>query len=113
MGIMVYTDKFLYIHIPKCGGTSIEVALKATKYHNGYGVQNGIALQHLTYDEYVNSMGMKFRKDRISFTTIRHPYKRCISEYYWARNCWGYYCGDSFENFLYKMEYVINNNLYK
>ena len=95
-----HKHKFIFIHIPKCGGTSVELALlknegigtqnfdkddlnflsneQKQKYRIGYDY-NGITTQHRKIDQYKN-----FReKNYFTFTFIRNPWERFLSEYFY------------------------------
>lgn len=77
--------KLLFIHIPKTGGTYIEKTLKK----NGYNVgtysnlnksKNNCSHWH-TPPKYNKNINFK---DYITFTVVRNPYTRFISEYNWG-----------------------------
>jgi hypothetical protein len=95
-----HKHKFIFIHIPKCGGTSVELALlknegiemknynkddlnflteeQKQKYRIGYDYE-GITTQHRKIDEYKD-----FReKEYFTFTFIRNPWERFLSEYFY------------------------------
>ena len=66
--------KFLYLHINKCGGTSILEWMKA----------HGINHENLGHNIIHAS---EFEDDFIYFTTVRNPYNRLASHYYqWELN---------------------------
>lgn len=76
-------NKFVFIHIPKTGGTSVEEEFKSRGdnplfFSSEYFV-NSHSPQHSTYDE-LNSWGL-IPNDFKIFAVIRHPYERFISEY--------------------------------
>ena len=79
----------LFIHIPKCGGHSIERAMgiphKSFSSHEySYKFLFGNELQHLTFREAEIILPDKsFEK---SFTVLRNPIDRLISEYNWSGN---------------------------
>ncbi|OUU17765.1 MAG: hypothetical protein CBB97_21875 [Candidatus Endolissoclinum sp. TMED37] len=109
---MVYSKELLFIHIPKCAGTSVEKCLGLhNKKRFGYGVLRGKALQHRTYREYQEDMGNKIKKLE-SFTIVRNPYDRCISEYYWNPIV-GVKSGITFNQFLNKIGQIVKNFNYK
>lgn len=83
-------DKILFIHIPKCAGTSIAKTLGIYSHVNTppnleilYGIHNNIVLQSLCL-EYYN----KFIKDNLKqyniFACVRNPYDRILSDYTWS-----------------------------
>lgn len=98
-----FDKNYIFIHIPKTAGTSIEGYLgkhKINKNH-GYGVFNGKVFQHFTYNEiknYLISNGKKeFFNQSIKFTVVRHPIDRLISEYKWTPLKIGMISGKLFE----------------
>tara|TARA_B100000886_G_scaffold317088_1_gene256121 strand:- start:1739 stop:2350 length:612 start_codon:yes stop_codon:yes gene_type:complete len=107
--MIIYDKKIIFIHIPKTGGTSIEDIIsngqkKKKKPDYFYGVVKGKALQHLT------ALEIKDRFDKfdeyLKFVTVRNPYERLISEYYWCQiKGIGHKHGQSFDDFL---DYVKN-----
>ena len=84
--------KCIFIHIPKCGGTSLETALwqpeektdanlfggLIDKYHNPY--QTG-ALQHLKALAVRHVVGRARFEEYFKFTIIRNPFSRAVSQY--------------------------------
>jgi len=68
-----YFEDFVFIHIPKCGGTSIERAL---------GVP---FLNHDTALEMQEKLGPRRWSRRIKFAAIRNPYARMASTFFYFR----------------------------
>ena len=66
-------ERFLYIHIPKTGGTSVIKMLGLT------------ASSHIKALEIYNSADKKLLKTKYSFSIVRHPVSRFISLYNYAR----------------------------
>lgn len=60
--------KVCFIHINKCGGTSVETALRLPLIHD-------TALQR------IDKIGRKSWDRMMSFTLIRHPYAKAVSHY--------------------------------
>jgi len=85
----------LFIHIPKCAGTSVEVALgiadeypeiglKPTSTQPHFASMFGGGLQHLTIKEIVRNFPQVItRKGLYSFSVIRDPVKRFVSYFLW------------------------------
>lgn len=84
---MPINDKTLFIHIPKCGGHSVEAAMgiphkKFASHEYSFKYLYGNELQHLTFLEAELILPQAaFEK---SFTIVRDPVERLISEYYWS-----------------------------
>lgn len=88
--------KCIFIHIPKCGGTSLESALwlpeektdanlfggLIDRYHNPY--QTG-ALQHLKALAVRHVVGRERFDEYFKFTIIRNPFSRAVSQYNYSR----------------------------
>jgi len=83
---MVWSDdkKIIFIHVPKCGGTTVEYELKLNNSSNGYGIVDGKARQHWTWKDYINHLGEEKYNKYHKFSIVRHPYTRIVSEYYWC-----------------------------
>jgi hypothetical protein len=83
----IFNNEVTFIHIPKCGGTSIEAFLlslgwKMSLFNStGSILINGHTPQHCTYRELteLNLVG-----ERV-FTVIRPDLDRCISEYFYIQ----------------------------
>lgn len=142
---MVWRNKIkvIFVHIPKTGGTSIEVAINSHFYRYGYGViftneENEInqiryenlkkvnemrnldvtkkfALQHFKSNEYKVLLGDDTYKEYFKFAICRNPYDRIISEFFWCEIPEiGYKHGQSFDDFLeYVQKCVLERNYYE
>ena len=64
----MYVDNYSFIHINKCGGTSIEKFL-------------GIHRVHDTASQRIKRIGLAKWDKRLTFATIRHPYAKVVSHY--------------------------------
>ena len=66
-----YFQDYVFIHIPKCGGTSVERAL-------------GLAvLNHDTARQRMQYLGEKRWRDRLTFSVVRNPYTRLASSFFY------------------------------
>lgn len=112
---MVYCHdrQVIFIHIPKTGGTTVELELGLFDHKHGYGVVNGKALQHLIWKDYVSILGLDTFNNYFKFAIVRNPYDRIVSEYYWCPDKGiGYKGGQSFDEFLDYCQDVIDNKAY-
>ena len=80
---------FLFVHIPKTGGTSITKFFKLLKFSETYGKDNIFRQflketpQHFTYNTLNNLININ--KLEFSFAIIRDPFDRIISSYFWSK----------------------------
>lgn len=83
--------KILFVHIPKCGGTSIENFFNMKSLESMYSKkdvinENGVdfSLQHLTPKLLrKHPVSKNVYNEYTTFTVIRNPYERVLSEYFW------------------------------
>ena len=97
-------NRFIYIHIPKCGGTYITshllphsedyvhvrgrgdksdrimVRRPSEDWHNSFGVR----YMHASANELKKYMGNKKYSKYFKFASIRNPWERLISIYFWG-----------------------------
>jgi len=66
-----YFQDFVFIHIPKCGGTSVERALGLP------------LLNHDTAQERYRFLGERRWRERLTFAVVRDPYARLASSYFY------------------------------
>jgi hypothetical protein len=115
-----HKNKYIYIHIPKTGGSSIERALLYSdniKFETGrsllltleeeiresYKLQvmkNGQLIHQSHYP--LNKFDLEFQKSYYCFTFIRNPWDLLVSTYEFSRQFRGkgYWLNVSFEDFL-------------
>lgn len=104
-----HKHKYIFIHIPKCGGTSMESFLLSLegierpkslaklpkeikkRYHLNSGVKG-----HAFHKEF----DITLRKKYFSFTFVRNPFDRAVSEYRWDLQ----FKNSTFLDFLQKQE---------
>ncbi|MCQ9205972.1 MAG: sulfotransferase family protein [Omnitrophica bacterium] len=111
--MVLHTHKLIFIHIPKCGGTSIEKKLNGfgkTECLCGWDKKNKFFLQHATCSELI-SLKLVDKKTFSSYfkcAFVRNPWDRYVSEYTWRIKYHNNFCEDksirdiSFKDYLLK-----------
>lgn len=118
--------KVIFVHMPKCGGTSVERVMKGKKEYvellgrapvlkgvaKGAGVHKRCkrAPQHYMWHEYKERLPKRWR-DFTKFAICRNPYKRAVSEFYWCRvpNL-GHKSGQSMVQFLRRVRRMLKKH---
>ena len=81
--------KLIFIHIPKCAGTSIAKAFNMYQeeeidLNNLYGIdKNNIVLQSLCLKFYDKYLEKSLINSCLIFTVVRNPYDRALSDFCW------------------------------
>ena len=113
-----HTNKFIFIHIPKCAGSSFEKAFKInpTKYDADIltglppGSDNHGWLQHCT----LKQIELDFKidiDDFYKFTCVRNPWSRVVSSYFYeSKYMRKYDYMMSFEEFVRNPKYINNQH---
>ena len=108
--------KILFIHIPKCAGTSLTASLnidignkprhkKNLKTLYGIDTSNKYVLQSLPLEYYTEYLDDAIIKTCLKITCVRNPYSRAVSDYIWhSRGT------TSFLNFLKLVDETLSNN---
>lgn len=106
-----HKKKYIFIHIPKTGGSSIEKALLS---HEGVDMSSGgktifSNLSKDILDEYVlgksrqhfemHRFENKFQENYFSFCFVRNPWDWVVSEFEWMRDVY-----NDFDEYVYKMK---------
>lgn len=119
--------KFIFIHIPKCGGTSIEhkllnfhgisnerlkniyanLTLHEKQEYCLYYIQDGIYVQHRKINEYEDYIEKNF----FTFTFVRNPWDKFLSEYHYIKKFNGCRCSEFAEKFPTFKHFVINDGI--
>lgn len=76
-------NKYIFIHIPKCAGTSIEYVLNK-RPHREWDNSNKIWVQHATAQQ-IKKLYCHNYEDYFSFAFVRNPWDRVVSDYFWVR----------------------------
>jgi len=96
-----HKHKFIFVHIPKCAGVSIEFSLNGSA-HIEWDEHNKIWVQHATVEQ-IKKFYCQNYEDYFSFTFIRNPWDRAVSDYFWIKKALN--IEDSFKNYL-----LLDNN---
>ncbi len=108
-----HDKKIIFIHIPKCGGTSIEFAFDLKTPKDGYGIKNRKAMQHYLWHDYKRELGDKIFNNYFKFAIVRNPYTRFISEYYWCSiSKIGNKGGQSIDSFITYCKGIVDKRQY-
>ena len=104
--------KIIFVHIPKCAGTSISHLLFGTNQlkwkepnydvHYGWCPKRKLHLQHATPQQLLelDLINEKTWNEYFKFTVVRNPWSRALSGYRWLRKTKK--IRDSFENYITK-----------
>lgn len=79
-------NKLLFVHIPKCGGTSINNIFnfkKKFKYLSGIDKENRIQYNHLTLKQIKKFIKLK---KYFSFSFVRNPFDKMVSEFFFRKS---------------------------
>jgi len=77
--VISHEHKFIFIHIPKTGGTSVENALQPFA-KNGFPFGKHHSLKRAYEDDSIS-------EDYFSFSFVRNPWSLCVSLYHWTWEC--------------------------
>lgn len=89
----VNKDKnILFVHIPKCAGSSIAKTLGMKPYDSHkknldvlYGIDDdGLVLQSMPFDYYSKYLDDDYINKCFKFTVVRNPYSRAVSDFKWS-----------------------------
>jgi hypothetical protein len=89
-------DEYIFIHIPKCAGSSVELLLTGAQ-HVKWDDANKIWEQHATAKQ-IKELYCQDYEQYFSFTFVRNPWDRTVSDYKWLSKDLGI-TGD-FKSFL-------------
>ena len=113
-----HKHKFIFIHIPKCGGTSVEYSLlklegveqkslstEQKEQYRLYYMYGGVDVQHRKIDQFKDAR----EKNYFTFTFVRNPWERFLSEYFYIKKSNGCEC-DDFDKKFPTFEHFVKNN---
>jgi len=107
--VICHENKFIFIHIPKCAGSSIETFFGAKPFDwrtpdydhlTGWCPERKIHLQHATARQ-LRELGLvsgQAWEEYFKFTIVRNPWARALSDYLWLQRNRG--IRDSFLKFI-------------
>ena len=120
-----HKHKFIFVHIPKCGGTSVEHSLLTAhgipedrvinwnltdeekqdfRLYYKYG---GTDVQHKKIEQY----NTDYEKKYFTFTFVRNPWERFLSEYFYIKKHNGCGCEDFDKSFPTFKHFVMNKGI--
>ena len=107
-----HKHKFIFIHIPKCGGTSVEKLFgfdyRRFSVKKGMGRHpkrtDGFWLQHCTLREIQTECGVDV-KDFFTFTIVRNSWDRMVSSFFYEKRS-----GNNFKAFVKNPNYANNQH---
>jgi len=86
-----HKHKFIFIHIPKTGGSSIEKSLDKNVPHVGkknpsYHLQNTLPQnKHYNTREYIDALDKKIFDEYFKFSFVRNPWSIEVSRFEWMK----------------------------
>jgi hypothetical protein len=102
-----FNKNFLFIHIPKCAGTTVEKMLNLDSVGCWVCQKKVIpklhklkSAQHLTYQEYKALISSNYWTRLYKFAFVRNPYDRIVSEYFYCRQEKPFFKYPDFESFV-------------
>mgnify|MGYP001814597721 FL=1 len=115
-----HENKFIFYHIPRCAGTSVEQYFNLCNISHGYGVVHNddqiITLHHLTPHDMLTAglVDDDVFHSYFKFTIIRDPFDRLVSDYLWQKthDRHGEFHDLSFLTYLDKAEQIIREGRY-
>ena len=82
----------IFVHVPRTGGTSIEILLNLRNAVNYYAFApwpelspNNKSPQHFTYTELQQNLDVEFFRSAYKFAFVRNPWDRFVSEFAWRQ----------------------------
>ena len=102
----IYNNKYVFLHIPRTGGTIIEKKLREKYSQDYYGEDKiGLSKQHYTLDKLISN---KDKNNIFVFTFVRNPFDRILSSYlnYTINNT------PDFDKYIDMVKNVVENKLY-
>ena len=86
-----HKHKYIFIHIPKCGGTSVEDALLEPRCRRRkkdlFGLPNKYqtgGLQHLMSSHIIEEVGEDIFNKYFKFSFVRNPWDKMVSQYHYS-----------------------------
>jgi len=115
-----HKNKFIFFHIPRCGGTSIEQIFEFHSPEQLFGVLENndqvITLHHLTPPDLRNLGLIKpdIYDSYFKFTIIRDPFERMASDYHWQQkyDVHNEFKGLTFDQYIQRAEKIVNQSCY-
>ncbi len=112
--------QFIFFHIPRCGGTSIEEAFALQKHDSLFGTaivrDQTIAVHHMTAQNLLDAdlLDRRTFDAYFKFTVVRDPFDRMASDYRWQRrhDYHGEFARLTFQQYLDRAETVVQEETY-
>lgn len=103
-----FKRRFLFVHIPKTAGSSVESLFHLQRKENFFSQVHPV-LQHLTPRKLQAYLPPEVWKIFFKFTIVRNPFDRMVSEYHWNPNN---HDKQSFVEFLRRVREVVRRGQY-
>jgi len=112
--------QIIFLHIPRCGGTSIEESFDLQKSDSLFGESmidgRYMSVHHMTAQDLLHAelLTAETLDSYFKFTVIRDPFDRMASDYRWHRrhDYSGEFSRLTFKEYLAKAETVIRENAF-
>jgi hypothetical protein len=79
--------KLAFVHIPKCGGQTVERVFGPDDSCDLFGVDGDVELSNLTAHEIRERVVGRGIDDYLTFAFVRNPWDRLVSEYFYRLKC--------------------------